>query len=951
MSRFPSRSLIRLVLGVLAISLPLAYGGDAIAQPSRTTTKPSEEDRLSTAAFRAGLDKRGLTDLLELHIKDYPPSNETQGRLMMRDIRLAEAADATRPRRRREQHLAEANRILEEVIAANPSDARRFEWRFDLARSLIYEEADPLLASILYREGGDADHRRLEPITSRAVGTLSVLLEQLTAEFVRIDNLPVAEFQRLEASGYIDLVDRLEPKAKYLMLWARFYDALPRDETDPIRIDHLTELVDALTPESIIIKTPHSASRIQIQGLLLAGMTHRRLHDHQRARQNLDRAIRTAQTLSDPQQQPVQWAVTLASIERIRNELDDRRLDEALRYLDVFTNNVASQGFGLRVVAALLERSVYRQLSEAAAQDHKPERATSFKESAWQALADLAAAEPEHRDELYATLYVSIDPQADPASLDPFEQCALIAGLLHDASENTHQTRERLRRAIEVARHFLTHTDRQSRLAGRRTNALVPEVLYNLAVAHYRSGDRIAATKRFIEVARFHPTFTQASSAAELAAQIASSLSQQTQNSSRDRREVADLHRETLELLIAEYPDSEAGRYWRFYYAQLLEEMGAFDEAAGHYAAVNSDHELYLDSAFAQVRCLAFALHERSTDDTQDMIAFRRQSNDFLTALRNFNTLATETMNRASHPGRTEVAGKPASPSSKLALPVRAMLAEARVLSAEVHILSRLPRPAQTLDMLETFETDFPGHRTLAGRVWRVRLIAYERLGQLEKAMDAIPAYMAADPARAGPTLQSLYLSLAADADDRFRKSDDAVAQRKADMALVLANQVHQWATDKAGLLVDHDAWDVAGGKRAMSLQLAEANLRAGMLPRAKQLFQALDEKSEAAAQDENMPDLRFELGYAETLFQLGELASALPRFNRLATALAPTDPVRWKALLRDLQCRTSLAHPPEGIISVIEQQRFFHPELGGPQFAPQFEKLKRENQRRIDGR
>ncbi|MCH7591366.1 MAG: hypothetical protein IH989_01110 [Planctomycetes bacterium] len=888
------------------------------------------------AAFRAGLDKRGLTDLLELHIKDYPPSSETQGRLMMRDIRLAEAADATRPRRQREQHLADANLILEEVIAANPSDARRFEWRFDLARSLIYEEADPLLTSILYREGGDSDRRLLEAITSRAVGTLSVLLEQLTAEFARIDVLPVAEFERLEASGYIDRVDRLEPRAKYLMLWARFYDALPRDEADPIRIDHLTELADALTPESVIIKTPHSSSRIQVQGLLLAGMTHRRLHDHQRARQNLDRAIRTAQTLSEPQQQPVQWAVTLASIERIRNELEDRRFDEALRHSEVFIHDVAPQSFGLRVVAALLERSVYRRLSLASARDHKPERATSFKESAWQALADLAAAEPEHRDELYATLYTSIDPQADPASLDPLEQCAFIAGLLHDASENTHQTQERLRQAIEVARHFLSHTDWQSRLPGRRTNSLVPEVLYNLAVAHYRSGDEIAATKRFIEVAQYHPSFDQASSAAELAVQIASSLSQRIQNSSRDHREVADLHRQALELLIAQYPDSEAGRYWRFYYAQLLEETGAFDEAADHYARVKSDHERYLDSAFAQVRCLAFALHERSTDDTQDIIAFRRESSDFLATLRNFNTLATETLNQISHPARTEATGQPASP-------VRAMLAEARVLSAEVHVLSRLPQPAQTLEMLESFETDFPNQRTLAGRVWRVRLIAYERLGQLENAMDAIPAYMAADPARAGPTLQSLYLSLAADADDRFRKGDDAVAQRKGDMALVLAEQVHQWASE-------NDAWDVAGGKRALSLQLAEANLRAGMLPRAKQLFQALDQKSDAAAQVKNSPDLRFELGYAETLFQLGELASALPHFNRLATALSPTDPVRWKSLLRDLQCRTSLAHPPAGIISVIEQQRFFHSELGGPQFAPQFEKLKRENQRRLDG-
>ena len=90
--------------------------------------------------------------------------------------------------------------------------------------------------------------------------------------------------------------------------------------------------------------------------------------------------------------------------------------------------------------------------------------------------------------------------------------------------------------------------------------------------------------------------------------------------------------------------------------------------------------------------------------------------------------------------------------------------------------------------------------------------------------------------------------------------------------------------------------------------------------------------------------------GLAEAEFQLKKWEVALPRFNALAVGLPATDPRRFKSLLRDLQCRTALKHPPRGILKVIEQQRFLNPDLGGPVLAEEFEKLERENQRRGDG-
>jgi tetratricopeptide (TPR) repeat protein len=153
---------------------------------------------------------------------------------------------------------------------------------------------------------------------------------------------------------------------------------------------------------------------------------------------------------------------------------------------------------------------------------------------------------------------------------------------------------------------------------------------------------------------------------------------------------------------------------------------------------------------------------------------------------------------------------------------------------------------------------------------------------------------------------------------------------------------VDAWAagSDNASVLFDRDA---------LTLQLAEANLRAGRFRRARELFESLAETQEASTAGRTLTDSRVVLGHAEALFQLGAFDAALPQFNRLATGLPPSDPIRWKALLRDLQCRTELKEPAQGIIKVIHQQRHLYPDLGGPELAPVFEKLLWENERRAD--
>lgn len=891
----------------------------------RSNSIPAEEARLDTEAFRRGLRQRGLTDLLELHLEDFPPQETAATKLLLRDVKMAEYADAARPMEERMAAVAQANQLLEEVIRERPEDPDRFEWQFELAHSLLYDEAEPLFTAVLYRGGSPAERAELQALTGRAVETLLSLNDSLKRESARLDNLAIEEYERLDRIGYIEKIDRLIPKTDYLLLWALFYDAVPRHDMDPTRTERLHRLRRALEADPAIIETPHEKSHVQVQSLALAGMALRRLHDYSGAGEYLRRALAVADGISDvAERERIRWAVTLAWLERIRTARDAGRFDDAQAILENFRGVIESDhggNFGLYITAAMLERSIKLARAAAAEAEGHQAEAAQWRNKAWRVMARLARQHPDRRDQVYATVYANMPRDADSTQLDPFEQSALIAGLLFDAAdtEDEAEADRTLQRAIDAGKRFLAHADTHAA-------QLVPEVRYNVAVSEYRRGHVADAARQFLSVARKHPAFNNALQAASYAVQLAANL--HADPSLQDHPEVNELYLDALELLLTQYTDSDAARYWRFYYAQLLEDLDRLDEAAEQYALVVESHPHFVESAFFRVRCLARALKRITPRSPDELLELRNRAHAFFSAHRDFVTKA------AAARGREDGSIDKARLSR--------FLDQARLLKAEVQVTPGIDRPTQALDGLAGLPGDERHDKSLAARVWRVRLLAYEQLGRLEEAAGAIPPFVAADPAAAGPTLQSLYLAMADDVARLRANNDDELAQQRADVALLLAKHIVEWA--------ERDDTDPTfADRRALDVQLAEAYLQAGRYAEARVLFEQLL----GATADRQAPaaktDVRVVHGYAEALYQLGAYEKALPRFNALAVGLSPADETRWQALLRDLQCRTALGQSPHDVIKVIEQQRYLHPQLGGPVLSREFEKLQRENQRRAD--
>jgi tetratricopeptide (TPR) repeat protein len=489
-----------------------------------------------------------------------------------------------------------------------------------------------------------------------------------------------------------------------------------------------------------------------------------------------------------------------------------------------------------------------------------------------------------------------------------------VAGLLADAQDAAAGGEALLERVVEVGQAYLE-------LRAEQEPRFVPEVLFNLGVAEHRLGRLGGAAKRFLEVATRFPNFEQGARSAVIAVQLA----EQQYRRAPDDESGKSLYGDCLAALVDGFPDTEDARYHRFFYAQLLEESKRYDEAADQYAVIESGHEHHLLSTFRHIRCRALGLGVLARSDQTDSLEIQRRVNEFLSARRHFVTVAT---------------GAKGQQAVMTPEQLDRLSATAEVIEAEVLVLPAVNRSGQAILALERFEESHPGQSALTARVWRVRVLAYKRLDRLEEAAQALPAYVQADPDGAGETLQALYESVAQDADALAVATETERAMAKAQTALLLAEQIDTWARQS-------DAGPQDGLLRAVTVQLAEANLRAQHYPKARELFESFLGVADGRAPQAALIDARTRFGYAESLYHLGEFTQALPHFNHLAVRLPMDDSLRWKSLLRDLQCRTALGEPAEGIVRVIRQQQFLDSRLGGPVLSPKFLALLRENERR----
>ena len=111
-------------------------------------------------------------------------------------------------------------------------------------------------------------------------------------------------------------------------------------------------------------------------------------------------------------------------------------------------------------------------------------------------------------------------------------------------------------------------------------------------------------------------------------------------------------------------------------------------------------------------------------------------------------------------------------------------------------------RPAQnpqaTLKSLAEFESEFAEFLELIGRAMRLRILAYQALGNLQQAAAIIPDYIQRDPVNAGATLQGLLETFKEEITLAERAGRQTEALSKAEDALLVAKSLRDWAIGPA---------------------------------------------------------------------------------------------------------------------------------------------------------
>ncbi len=892
----------RLIAAVVAAALAAGAGP---ADPER--------ERFSEDAFLRGLRQLGLTDLLDYYVREYPPTDPVEAALLRRELRLNVYQDATIDAAERTAALDEAIDLLRGLLGRFREHDDRYEWQLLLGHDLILK-AEPYYNNILFRNGSAADRAALSKITTEVLAVHDELVAALQQAIDQIDRLPIRQFEAQAKSGYIEHIESLLPRAKYFRMWASYYHCLTLEADDLARRQRLDDIVTDLTRNSMLVDVEHQVSHVQAQALLLAGMAYRMLGSPQRAEEYLTRARATAATLPDfAERHTLKWVVSLSTLEQAKALRDSGQYARAVSTIRQYRGQLpadAPEMFGLLFTLAHLEGSVYRAEAATLAADAGTRR-DELLVQARQPLLELARLHPQRQTEIYTTLYAELGEVGDPAALDPFEKNLYLAAMLRQTNELNEAIDQA--RSASPARGVGELQDRRSATLGRAVAVgrmlladesplsleVRPEVRFNLAVCYQQQGKLLAAIEQLNAVVRDYPGFHKSPAAAEYAVRLAESRYADSRGPSQAAA-VRENYLAALAGLLERFPERALAAARLLTYARVLQEDGQYQEAVRQYGRVPAEHPDYPFALFHIAECQLQLLRQWQREGGVAEV-LRSQVAATLSSAERF---------------RRQIAG------SGNGEPV-ALTAASLLISAEVCLTRVGSDPAQALDLLRRFDDQSVRDPQTVGRSMRLKLIAYQQLGQLDQAARMIPGYLDSDPQNAGATLQGLLETFkeeiqAAEAGGRLQE-----ARRKSEEALVVAENLNRWAQSESAGLDDL-------ARLAFRLEYGEALLLAGQADQALPLFEDVVREDAAGRPDGQSRNGRAVYGLAEAYYHVQQLDQALPLFHRVFAESPEDSDLWWRAFRRELECRMMLGEAPATLIALINQKQVLFRDLGG---------------------
>jgi len=919
----------------------LLLGGTPLAGRQEGASRAGR--RREDAALERALRERGLTELLEHHLQIAGGGDEVSLRLQRRELFLAAYGDATRSTDDRIAHLRRATAELERLLSLVPDHAQASEWKMQLATDLLFKQAEPHYNNVLFRGGAEADYAALGELAARAepiLAALSRLMEGLPA---RLEVMTAEEYAVFQRSGRLELAERVAPQAEYFLRWAWYYRILAargRQIGRPLKPeekDALGRIIEYLVNQSRFTELAHPETGVQCQSLLLVGLCRRLLGEYGAAEEALGRCLIAAEGLAPRQRSAeVDWSVSVARLEQIRVAADAGRYDAAHQAAGTLLDQIRGGEPGnltLLLSVVLLDRHVYLQQLRRLSSPQSPE-AARLKELACEPVLALVRRDPTYERAVFGAVYEQMDRDSDASQWDSVEKFAFLSSVVEEGLRGAARPNgggggrvsspwvPQAVRAAQAGELMLQAQDTAAR-------ELAPVCLFNLGLLHHLRGDELAAARYFVRTVREHPRFGRAELAAEHAVKITAALYQDPQTRSAAGVRAAFI--EAVQALVDRFSQTEGGRYWRFFLAGALEEARRYEEAAAEYARVDRQHERFFEARYRHLWCSWRAYLEEAGPAAPDAKLLPKRAFAVAEAARQ----CVEDLQRE----------QPAVSDAQRAEELTGWIAAARLIEAEMRLRPDMQQYAEALRMVAGFEERYASRPDLVVRALRIRLVAYQRMGELDKALSVVSEYVSRDPANAGVFLQELLTSLREEVEQLRKRGLDREADQRTQAALELARQLDAWA-DKQG-----ERFSPAN-RTAVRLQLADVSLMAGRFEEALALYEqaAAELNRQASGDRESSGNANVLFGKAEALFRLGRFQEANSLFNELWRGLPERSPLWWRSGVRILGCGTELGADARTLLRFVQQHRRLDPDFGSPENRAEFEALEKRNQRRIQG-
>jgi len=915
----------RVVISAMGV---LAVVGLALPGPARAASDD----------FYRGLEQRGLKTLMEAYLKQQGEAIEegTQEDLGLPGQKQMELAELAVQQARKADNMAardrafqQARQLYEQAIQARkkaldavPADqlTEQNEARFQLIQArlalanMIFQHwltNDLNLLEMTQRHGGNRE--RATKLLGLATDAYAATIEDCESWLTNLAMLPGGDYSRFTNLGKRRRVRDASKQARYFNAWAQYYYGwlLPEDYQPPEgRRNRKEILADAITAFMPYADSERDTNANKWYARLGIGMAYRELGEQEKALQQMamvNPPPLQAQAPGDQSWKPdvrirtaYEKAVTYLRTDRFE---DARKTIEEIRkaYGDGLKQNLYGQ------TLPIVEAVSYVKEADKKGQESLRTRGVDI-------LKGLHG-RPNPWPMVVQWVMSGVLGEAADVKKAPFQLWIEANDLLARAQQT-----ENAKQMKEAADLFKAYAEKVG-----PEDEKYPAALYSRAAALLQLGNKPEAARLFREVADKFPDYRYAEASAGYAVGVRGQIYENAKT-----EENRQAYEDALAWFVKKWLETDPEQ--QYYYALVQYRGEKYLEAADAFARVPKTATHYPDSRYWVALC--------RLEHFRDKVLASKDKQLILSGARD---VAKRLIDYAKYAFEAQKAGLPDDKKRQLLQWARF----AYINAADVYLYQEVGLPADALPILEETEKRFELSKDLRGRVLKLKIDAYQKLGKLDEARRVLEEFLAvAQPQDVGPVLRGLFGAMTDDVRELIQRGKKKLAATKVEQAKTLGGRFVEWLQNsnlpQKEVEIENARYD-----------LAELYLAVGDYEQALRIYQEIaGPKPEDVEPGQPLPEDAI-YGMARAHEGLGNQASgpdeAKPHYERAlelwrvlqkVADLEPQD--RWEREYRLLYCKFKLGQKDQVKKAVNALEIMSDEPLGGtdPTLQKKFREL-----------